>query len=140
LVFIADATDEAHAIGSIHYRTALSLLTLTGPEEFTKLINSPDWVFLPEQWQVQMWARVFKRIPMDHLIFYAPQFGPEWRRGLPGLDAGVFLSPEENSRNNPEVYGTVLCRALEYIARQSGREVEKQHITWISDGPYVIPR
>lgn len=137
LVIIADTTDKGNVVGGINYRTTLALLRLVGPENFLKMINSKDWTFIPEQWQVQMWTKVFQRIPMDHMILYSPQLDALWWPGLPGVDGSAFLG--EVKKDSPEAFKTVVSNALEHIARQEGKDLASMDITWIEDGPYVIP-
>ncbi|MDR0388846.1 MAG: nickel-dependent lactate racemase, partial [Spirochaetaceae bacterium] len=73
LIVAGNNTDAVNRLGSLQYRTCLQLLRHLGPEAFVRLIKSPDWVFLPDQWQVQMWAKLFERIPQDHFYYFAPQ-------------------------------------------------------------------
>lgn len=136
LVIIADTTDSVNVVGSINYRTTLALLVLVGPEKFLQIITSKDWTFIPEQWQVQMWAKVFERIPMDHVIFYAPQMDDIWWDGLPGINGSRFLS----DRRDAGCYRDVVEASLQYIAKREDKRVEDLAITYISDGPYVIPQ
>lgn len=72
VILIADTIDP-DPIGSIHYRALMTLLKDIGHEAFERLIRSPDWTFVPDQWQVQMWDRVFGTIPPDRLHYYSPQ-------------------------------------------------------------------
>ena len=72
VILVADTVDP-DPIGSIHYRALMTLLMDIGREAFERLIRSPDWTFVPDQWQVQMWDRVFGTIPPDHLHYYSPQ-------------------------------------------------------------------
>ena len=72
VILVADTIDP-DPIGSIHYRALMTLLKDIGHEAFERLIRSPDWTFVPDQWQVQMWDRVFGTIPPDHLHYYSPQ-------------------------------------------------------------------
>jgi len=137
LVIIADTTDQGNVVGGINYRTTLALLKLVGPENFLRTIQSDDWTFIPEQWQVQMWTKVFQRIPMDHLIFYSPQMDAIWWPGLPGVDGSSFLSSE--TKDSRTSYCTVVEQALAHISQKSGRRLNEIDIVWISDGPYVIP-
>ena len=46
-------------IGGANYREVLSLLARSSPDELRSLLYSDNWDFMPEQWQVQMWARIF---------------------------------------------------------------------------------
>ena len=78
LVIVADTNDPSHPVGGVNYITTVALLTRIGAEAFTKLIAGENWQFIPEQWQVQMWCKVFERIPMDHLIFYSPSMDRCW--------------------------------------------------------------
>jgi nickel-dependent lactate racemase len=135
LVMIADTTDAANPVGSINYRTTLALLKLVGGEAFLRLISSPDWTFIPEQWQVQQWAKVFERIPQDHLIFYAPQMDAVWWPGLPGLDGRAYLE----GGAGPDAHAKVVSGALDAIAARAGKPLDQLSITYINDGPYVIP-
>jgi nickel-dependent lactate racemase len=137
LVIIADTTDKGNVVGGINYRTTLALLTLTGPDNFLRMINSKDWTFIPEQWQVQMWTKVFQRIPMEHLILYSPKLDALWWPGLPGLDGSTFLS--EDLKDSPTTFKTVVAQALSSIAEREKKDLKSMDITWISDGPYVIP-
>ncbi|NCB00770.1 MAG: DUF2088 domain-containing protein [Spirochaetia bacterium] len=136
LVIIADTNDPTHPVGGINYITTLALLTRLGAKEFTHLIASDDWPFIPEQWQVQMWCKVFDRIPMDHLIFYSPSMNACWYPLLPGQNGNTYLSPETNSE---DVFRNFISNTLSYISKKEGKNLDEMDITWIEDGPYVVP-
>ena len=99
------------------------------------MINSDDWTFIPEQWQVQMWAKVFDRIPMENMTFFSPQMDKIWWDGLPGQDGQIF----DGVAKDDQMLNTVVNNALASIAKQEGKKLEELNISWISDGPYVIP-
>ncbi|GAI57332.1 unnamed protein product, partial [marine sediment metagenome] len=40
-----------------------------GEKKFMEMILDPSWIFVPEQWEAQMWARLFKKIPPEDLIY-----------------------------------------------------------------------
>ncbi len=61
IVLLARLTDP-DAVGTEDYKRMLSLLVRLGPEKLCARLLSDDWTFEPEQWQVQMWSKVFKRI------------------------------------------------------------------------------
>ncbi len=136
LVMIADTHDEKHPIGGVNYQSTLALLTLFGPEKFKNLIKSKDWPFVPEQWQVQMWTKVFEVIDMDHLIFYSPTMDKIWWPILPGMDGGAYI---DESVEEKDYYYHVVNKSLEHIVKVEGKELSEMSITWIEDGPYVIP-
>ena len=136
LITIANCTDQGNVIGSANYRTALALLHLDGPEKFNKLLRSPDWVFLPEQWQVQEWAKVFRRIPENHYYFFAPQIPHREFDLLPGIDIRTLGNEDESDKN---IYSRMVELAISDIEKRTGKKREDMKIIYIADGPYEIP-
>ncbi len=92
-------------------------------------MHSKDWPFIPDQWQVQKWAPVFEKIPLDHYYYFAPQLTKADGPGLPGINAATLTDSKEYS----EVVKTLLQIIRE---RENGRALK---IIWLSDGPYSIP-
>ena len=129
LINIANFTDKKDIIGSIMYKTVLSILSLTGAKELVTLLHSKDWPFLPDQWQVQKWASVFEKIPLDHYYYWAPQMKDVPSAGLPGLCVTAL------SQSND--FSEIVQAALEDIYKREGKRELK--ILWLSDGPYAIP-
>ncbi|HHT81184.1 MAG TPA: nickel-dependent lactate racemase [Spirochaetales bacterium] len=139
LVIIADTTDEGNVVGGINYITTLALLKLQGAKGFLKTIGSPDWTFLPEQWQVQMWAKVFDRIDQDHMLFYSPSLDELWWPGLPGINGKRFLPEADQKNPGPDCFTKMVSGAIKYIESETKKKAEDLSIVYISDGPYVIP-
>ena len=120
--------DSKDPVGSLPYKTCLSLLTTVGAANYLKLICSPDWTFLPDQWQVQQWGKLFARTTPDHLVFYAPDLDTGDFEGLPGHVLPKGLG-----------YAAALQEALAYIAARENRPIETMTISYIADGPYAVP-
>ena len=139
LVIIADTTDERNVVGGINYITTLALLKLQGAKGFLKTIGSPDWTFLPEQWQVQMWAKVFDRIDQDHMLLYSPSLDEIWWPGLPGINGKRFLPEADQKNPGSDCFTKMVSGAITYIEEQTKKKAEDLDIVYISDGPYVIP-
>ena len=139
LVIIADTTDEKHVIGGINYITTLALIKLQGAKGFLKAIGSPDWTFLPEQWQVQMWAKVFDRIEQDHMLLYSPSLDEIWWPGLPGVNGKHFLPEADQKNPGSDCFTKMVQGAIKHIEEQTKKNAEDLSIVYISDGPYVIP-
>lgn len=139
LVLAADHRD-ANPVGSDRYRTVLSLLKLVGPEALDRILASPDWSFIPEQWQVQMWAKVFKRISFDDFYYYAPQLDHRHWRDLPGVNASRFVS---DSSNDVALRAAVEGSVAEILARRGVSHTNvasgRFRIAFLADGPYGIP-
>lgn len=136
LVIIADTNDPTHPVGGINYITIIALLTRIGVDNFKRLIASDDWTFIPEQWQVQMWCKVFDRIPMDHLYFYSPNMDRMWSPLLPGEDGHQYL---EEPTPQAEKFSRFVSNVLRTIETKREMSIDDMSVTWIENGPYVIP-
>ncbi len=130
----ADNTDT-DPIGSLGYRTALQMVKLVGAETFDKLILSPDWPFLIEQWQVQMWDRLFKLIPQDNLYYFSPQFTEAEYRICPGSPMASLSGSD--SASIPVQVSKALAVLIEKVKKETGRE--DIAVCWMADGPYGVP-
>jgi nickel-dependent lactate racemase len=120
-------------IGSANYKSMLCLLGEKGPERFLEKILSPSWKFIPEQWEVQMWAKLFQRIRAQNLVYCTMDVPGESFTWLPGTDART-LAPEAS--NLEELVAGSMDWELEFLRKQLGRE---PHICILPDGPYGIP-
>jgi SAM-dependent methyltransferase len=139
LILIADNCDT-DPVGSARYRTVLHLLRQIGAERFNRLILSPDWTFIPEQWQVQMWTKLLAKIPPEHFIYYSPQLTAADYEHLPGTDGNLSLPEAERYRGDPAAAARVVELAVAHqlrAAERAGRE--PLSIAYLADGPYGIP-
>lgn len=139
LTMAANNTDS-NPIGSPMYRTVLHLLKLMGAAQFNRLLFSPDWKFIPEQWQVQMWAKLFSKISFDDFIYYSPQLTEFDYNFLPGRDGNMYLPPSERYCGNLQTIPRVIEKAVKQIIEElklSGG-VKAPSIAYLSEGPYGI--
>jgi len=135
VILAAENIDSAHPVGALTYRTTLRLLKLLGAEKFMKLIKSPDWVFITEQWQVQMWSKLFTHIPMDNFYYYSPQFTSEHYSVVPGIDGSQFVSSISIIQAAQEFY----LGALKDVAKRIHKQIDDLSVCILLDGPYGIP-
>lgn len=123
---------DSDPIGRSNYRQMLRLLGELESEKFLEMILDPGWTFVPEQWEAQMWTRLFRLIPPENLIyncFEIPENDFFW---LPGTD-GRTLAPDASTLK--ELTEATLAWAVRWF-REKGREPE---IAVLADGPYAIP-
>lgn len=138
LLIAADNTDT-DPVGSLRYRSVLHLLTLVGPERFKRLLFSPDWTFIPEQWEVQAWARILERVPAERLVYYSPQMPEADYSLLPGVDGNRFLPEGMRGRPQPERFSAVIQGVLEAALAECRREgTPRPRAAFLLDGPYGI--
>lgn len=139
LIIVANTTDQDQ-IGSPTYRATLHLLKLIGPENYNRILLSPDWTFIPDQWQVQMWARLFAKIPLHNLIYYSPPMSAADYRILPCRDGNLYLPMEKRYHGNfstiPEVVEAAVAEEVKRIKITEQREAT---IAYLADGPYGVP-
>lgn len=139
LVLVANNTDP-EPVGSPNYQTVLHLLKLMGPEKFNKLLLSPDWSFVPDQWQVQMWAKLFAKIAPDDLIYYSPQLSRREYQRIPGRDGNELLPAGQRYRGSladaAEVIGNAVQQRIAHLEARGQKEIR---LAFWSDGPYAVP-
>ena len=139
LIMIANNNDK-DLIGSEKYKAVLHLLKIIGAKQFSHLILSPDWTFVPDQWQVQMWCRLFSKIPPDNFIYYSPRLSFNDYKIIPGIDGNIFLPRSERYKGNFKNAAQVIEKAVEaaiYELKSAGQE--KIRIAYLVDGPYGVP-
>ncbi len=134
-VLIGGDNTDTDPVGSIYYRTALQLLKIQGTENFEKILTSPDWAFILEQWQVQMWTKLFKLIPQDHFYYFAPQFSDGEYMVCAGEDMRKLSGSD--SASIPEQISLALENLIEKVKLETGRE--EVSVCWMADGPYGVP-
>lgn len=137
LVMAANATD-VDPVGGPLYRTVLHLLSLYGAERFNQLLLSPDWSFIPEQWQVQMWARVFSKIPMDNFTYCFPHISPRDGAILPGKDGNSLLPSEQRYSRDTGSIATMVELAVDDCMREYEKQGIVPSIAFLEDGPYGV--
>lgn len=141
LIIVADNRDT-EPIGSDGYRTTLSLLKKVGPRILNRILASPDWEFIIDQWETQMWAKVLERVKPEDFVYFAPQLGPGDRRILPGVD-GRSLIGGNPAQTGVEVSAFIDAAIQRFLSRRGGTDSDvasgNLRIAFFADGPYGIP-
>ncbi len=135
-LLVLAANTDADPVGSLRYRSLLHLLTLVGAEAFRRLLFSPDWTFIPEQWEVQAWARALEQLGPGGLVYYSPQLAERDCASLPGLDGNSLLGEGRRYRPDSGNVQRVLDAFLETARPQ--REGREPRLAFLADGPYGI--
>ncbi len=120
-------------IGRTNYKKMLRLLKEKGPEKFMETILSPSWIFVPDQWEAQMWARLFYRIQMENLIYCTFEISEEAFSKIPGRDARTIVPDAKDLQELVE-------RSLDWVYKKLSLRLGKEpRIAFLPDGPYGIP-
>ena len=133
LIIVANTTDQDQ-IGNPTYRTMIHLLKMVGAERFNQLILSPDWVFIPDQWQAQMWTKLFAKIPLENLISFQPPCRRRITRSSPAgtvtfTCAGATLQGRPDG--DPKVVSVAVAEEVSGSGRKRG--AKRQLLTWLTD-------
>lgn len=136
IILVARHTDP-DPVGGEGYKTSLQMLHATGRHKFMSMIMAPDWKLIQEQWQVQMWCKVFEVLEKEKNFLYCALEIPEKDyEYLPGTPCISMISVNKN--DPPEVSVRLMIeKAVEYACKES----DKNHpsILLLKDGPYGIP-
>jgi len=142
LVMVADNSDK-EPVGSDGYRTTLALLKKVGPRVLNRILASPDWEFIIDQWESQMWAKVLEKVIPENLLYFAPQLEPADRRILPGTDGRTLIEGAVVHGRSGEV-STFIDAAIRRFLKARGAAAAdiahgKLRVAYLADGPYGIP-
>ena len=133
ICILAASLSDPDPIGSENYKKIISLLKSQRTEGFLKLIFDSSWVFVPGQWQAQMWCRLFTKIPQEHLIYCCEELPEEAFAYLPGKDARTIALRKSGLQ---ELVEQSIDYAIKELRGIFGREPS---IAFLADGPYGIP-
>jgi len=120
-------------IGGSNYKKMMRKLGELGTEKFINIILDPSWTFIPEQWEAQMWTRLFKRIPPENLIYCSLEIPREAFSWLPEKDGRSLVS---EAKSLPEL----MEKSLDFAQKKLRSSLEREpQIAFLPDGPYGIP-
>jgi nickel-dependent lactate racemase len=135
IIIVARNTD-IDPIGSHNYKELLRLFKETGCNNFIEKILSPDWQFIHEQWQVQMWAKAFEAVgDENHIIYCATEISPKDSVLLPGI-FGSDLVEKSSSPSIEEITELALKYAVQ---KHLEKNMGNPSVLYLKDGPYSVP-
>jgi lactate racemase len=138
LVLVAANTDT-DPIGSPKYRAMLQILKVIGPERFKRLVFSPDWTFIPEQWEVQAWARIIERTGESRFVYYSPWMPQRDYPVFPAVDGNRFVPEDRRWKVDVANVQPVIDGALRAAREElAARGIRQPAVAFLSDGPYGI--
>ena len=120
-------------IGGKNYKQMMRFLGEVGTITFCQKILDPSWTFVPEQWEAQMWTRLFKKTPPENLLYCTMEIPEDAFSWLPERDART-IAPEAASLK--ELVVKSLNWAVKNKLEQLGRDPK---VAVLKDGPYGIP-
>jgi hypothetical protein len=135
------ATDnrDAEPIGGLEYRSLLHMLKMQGAGHYLRMIEAPGWCFTKDQWEPEMWGKVFRKID-EKRFFYLTHTIPRERYSIiPGRSC--FDLMEDGTGGDPVAYVQQMVEnALRYAVADYRKKGVGPTVAFIREGPYTIPR
>lgn len=134
IILPADLTDP-DAVGNESYKRTQEILAKVGAKSFIEKIHSDGWTFIPDQWQSQMWAKVFLHLEdPKNLFICAAQLQETPDNLIPETNVAAQLAKAPDESSIDFVQRMVQCTIDECIQKSS-----PENIAILSDGPYSVP-
>jgi len=135
VILLGNLTDP-DPVGNPNYKDMLRLAIRLGPEGYLEKILDPDWTFVPDQWEVQMWAKAYRRLAGPKEIHIcAPQLEDCPEDLLPETNVAA-----QNKRLPGESNVDFARRILQETINQLTRGDGENGTLVLPDGPYAIPQ
>jgi nickel-dependent lactate racemase len=138
LIMATDNRDQ-EPIGGREYRTLLHMLKIQGADHYLQMIETPGWRFTKDQWEPEMWGKVFRKINEERFFYLTHTMDRGKYSIIPGrccFDLVEDLTCEDPVASVQEM--------VENALRHAVADYRKKGITptvaLIREGPYTIPR
>ena len=117
LIILANLTDP-DPVGGDDYKRVLGVLKRLSYKKFLEHILSQNWTFVPEQWQVQTWAKVFEYLKKSDNLYLCTD-------RLENSDQELLLESNVSVR--------MMQKTIDDVIQP------QDSILVLPDGPYAIP-
>jgi hypothetical protein len=122
-------------IGGENYKSLLRRMTAEGADRFMQTILSADWDFVPEQWQVQMFSRVYQHLGSPrNLHLCSPRLEEVDETAIPDANVSRRL-PRGDGESDVEWTRRMVQTTLQRLHA----ERPKARVLVLPDGPYAVP-
>jgi hypothetical protein len=134
VILLAKLTDP-DPLGSQNYKEMLRLLIRLGPSAFCQKLLSNDWTFVPDQWQVQMWGKIFAKLgDFKKMYLCSPRLAELPEGVIPEINvAGKFRPPVDKD----EI--TYASQMVQHTIDKLCAANPKAEILVLPEGPYLVP-
>ena len=137
-MIVATDNRDSEPIGGPEYRSLLHLLKIQGPEHYLRLIETPGWCFTKDQWEPEMWAKVFRKIDVEDFVYCTHTIPRDQYCMIPGR-CGLDFLREEPERPAAEAVGEMVQNAVSFAVAEFRKKGVEPAVAYIREGPYAIP-
>jgi nickel-dependent lactate racemase len=137
-LIVATDNHDMEPIGGPEYRSLLHMLKVQGADHYLRMIETPGWRFTKDQWEPEMWAKVFRKIDEKDFVYCTHTIPRREYCLIPGR-CGLDFLHEEPERLPATAVREMVENALRLtVAGFRGKGVEPT-VAFIREGPYAIP-
>jgi len=134
IVLSAHLTDP-DAVGSNNYKDIMVLLGRLGAAAFCEKLLSDDWSFVPDQWEGQMWAKVFAKLGDPKKLYTcAPRLAHLAAEAIPETNVARRIRPADG-QDELAYAGAMVQDSID----KAVAEYRSAEVLVMPDGPYVVP-
>ena len=137
LILATDNRDE-EPIGGPEYKSLLHMLKIQGTDHYMHMIEAPGWRFTKDQWEPEMWAKVFRKIDEDRFFYCTHTIPREEYCMIPGR-CGLDLLHAETGDDPAAEVREMVENALRFAVVDYRKRGVEPAVAFIREGPYAIP-
>ncbi len=138
IILVANNCDPIDPIGSLEYKSLIHLLKLQGPEGYLHMLRMPEWKFIKDQWEAEVWGKVLRKVGEEGLIYCGLQIERKDYGLLPGICGLDFLKGKRGKPSKERAQEMVQNALLYAVSRYREKGVEPT-MAFIREGPYGVP-
>jgi len=137
VLIVATDNRDVEPIGGPEYKSLLHMLKLQGADHYLRMIEAPGWQFTKDQWEPEMWAKVFRKVAEERFFYCTHTIAREDYCMIPG-QCGLDLL----EKKRPDPLGAVeemVENALHFAVADYREKGIEPTVAFIREGPYLIP-
>ena len=137
-IVVAANNRDAEPIGGPEYKSLLHLLKLQGFDGYLKIIENPAWHFTKDQWEVEMWGKVLRKVGEEGLIYCTLEIPGEDQWLLPG-QCGLDFLKRVKKRVSLEMAQEMVQNAVRFALHRYLEKGIEPTTAFVREGPYAVP-
>ena len=137
-LIVATDNRDTEPIGGPEYKSLLHMLKIQGADHYMRMIETPGWRFTKDQWEPEMWAKVFRKIDEKDLIYCTHTIPRQDYCLIPGCCGLDFMHAEIEDLTAAAVKEMV-DNALRFAVAGFRNKGVDPTVAFIREGPYAIP-
>jgi len=138
ILILATDNRDVEPIGGPEYKSLLHMLKIQGADHYLRMIEAPGWCFTKDQWEPEMWAKVFRKIEEDRFFYCTHTIPREDYCMIPGRCGLDLLEGKAGADPAAEVQEMVESALRFAVADYRSKGIEPA-VAFIREGPYTIP-